>query len=130
MCKFLCIVYNTNTNDSKTIENEVFACCSNNDEVRNNSSSGGMFYELDQRFLKIGGYACAVAYTDNFDVKHKIISTVNNLRKLMKSKYIQSYNNTKSFLNRLKFKLEIASKKKRGNYDKVKRRFTYIHKRR
>lgn len=54
------------------------------------SSSGGIFYPLAVQTLEAGGYVCAAAYNENFDVYHTITQNKEELILLMGSKYAES----------------------------------------
>lgn len=64
------------------------------DNIRLKSSSGGMFSLLAENILENDGYVCGVEMTDDFEVRHTIIHNKENLDKLRKSKYVQSYTGT------------------------------------
>lgn len=67
-----------------------FAAQSKNDEVRMRSSSGGAFYELADKMLKDGGYACGAVFDEEFHVKHIVSNSKNDVYRMMGSKYAQS----------------------------------------
>ena len=55
------------------------------------SSSGGAFSELAKVTLRNGGSVAGVSWNDEFNTEHIIINTIDDLTKLQKSKYLQSY---------------------------------------
>lgn len=67
-----------------------YAGWSKNDETRINSSSGGMFPELARYILENGGVVFGVAWNENLLPVHIKITDVNEIPRLMGSKYIQS----------------------------------------
>ncbi len=74
------------------------------DATRKKSSSGGMFSVLANYVIDKGGYVCGAAFDENFQVKHRIVSSREELEPLRSSKYIQSdvndcYNKTKKLLD-------------------------------
>lgn len=61
------------------------------DEIRMVSSSGGMFTLLAEKVLEQGGIVCGAVYTEDYMyVKHIIIDSKEDLKKLRGSKYVQS----------------------------------------
>lgn len=55
------------------------------------SSSGGAFSALAQAVLRDNGIVVGASWTDNFRVEHIVIDKIEDLCKLQKSKYLQSY---------------------------------------
>jgi len=55
------------------------------------SSSGGIFSLLAKEAFKLGGYVGGAAWRDDFSVEHILIDNENDMPKLRKSKYLQSY---------------------------------------
>lgn len=68
----------------------VYAGWSMDAETRKSSSSGGIFSELARYILEHGGYVAGAAFTEDHGVKHQLISHLEDLPKLKKSKYLQS----------------------------------------
>ena len=61
------------------------------DEIREKSSSGGMFSVLAETIIKQGGFVCGAAWSDDYrSVHHVLIRSIEELPKLMLSKYVQS----------------------------------------
>lgn len=60
-------------------------------QVLNHSSSGGIFPLLAEQILEEGGYVVGASWSDDFSVKHIIINDIQDLYKIQKSKYLQSY---------------------------------------
>lgn len=69
---------------------KVYACWSKNEENRFYSTSGGLFGELVAPILKSGGYVIGAAYDDNNLVEHISIHSIDDLKKIQQSKYLQS----------------------------------------
>lgn len=67
-----------------------FAAKSNNESIRLRSSSGGIFYELANQMLQDGGYICGAVFDEDFHVKHIVSNSVDDLFRMMGSKYAQS----------------------------------------
>ena len=62
------------------------------DAIRLNSSSGGIFSLLAKKYIEGGGLVCGVAMSsDKTFAEHIIVDNVDELPKLMGSKYLQSY---------------------------------------
>ncbi len=61
-----------------------------NKEIREHSSSGGIFTILAKYVLNHDGYVCGACFDDNWKVNHEIISNIDELDKLKRSKYVQS----------------------------------------
>ena len=81
-----------NTPKYETIKNpECFEFIAKNDEVLYQSSSGGAFTLMAKKILQDGGLVCGVAWRDDFSVAHIMIDNENDLHKIQKSKYMQSY---------------------------------------
>ena len=60
------------------------------DEIRELSSSGGIFSIVSQYILENGGFVCGSAFDENMRLKHKIVSSAEELDSLRGSKYLQS----------------------------------------
>ncbi len=80
-----------------------YAVIYNNDEVRENSSSGGMFCLLAKTVLEDNGIVFGAAFDKNWEVHHTYVENLQDLPKLMQSKYVQSdmgdcYKQAKEFL--------------------------------
>lgn len=58
--------------------------------VRMGSSSGGVFYTLAMNVIKKGGCVYGAGWHDNMSLKHQKVEDEKNLKKLMRSKYVQS----------------------------------------
>ena len=72
-------------------------------EIVKNSSSGGVFYSLAQSIMERQGVVFGAAMDDSFKVRHIFVESLLDLKKLQKSKYVQSflgdtYARVKSFL--------------------------------
>ena len=72
-------------------------------EIVKNSSSGGVFYSLAKRVIERQGVVFGAAMDDSFKVRHIFVESLLDLKKIQKSKYVQSflgetYAKVKSFL--------------------------------
>ena len=63
---------------------------SSDDETLRRSSSGGLFTILCEEIISHGGVVVGAAWADNFNVKHKLIDSIEGIRELNYSKYAQS----------------------------------------
>lgn len=87
-CKNICPVeHNTYKNFEKP---KVYAAMAN-DEIRLQSSSGGAFSIIAEEILNNKGVICGASFDNNWRVEHIIINNKEDLQKLRKSKYVQSY---------------------------------------
>lgn len=72
-------------------------------EVTDNSTSGGIFYELAKTVIEDGGIVFGAAWTDKYQLRHICATTLDELKPLMGSKYVQSdctgvYSSVKNYL--------------------------------
>lgn len=72
------------------LKSHIFAAVSNDSLIRRESSSGGVFSELAKIILERGGVIFGAVFDDNWNVCHSYIDKYDSLKKLMKSKYVQS----------------------------------------
>lgn len=89
----------------KKFNKEVYACYAKNKNEYMSSSSGGAFAVIARKVLTNGGLVCGAAFDENFNVKHMIISNLNDLYKLKGTKYVQSeigsvYKDIKKYLDK------------------------------
>lgn len=66
----------------------VYAAVSNNH--RNSGSSGGVFYEIAERFINNGGIVYGAAFNDRLKLLHMRAAAASELPALCKSKYLHS----------------------------------------
>lgn len=68
-----------------------FSAWSREDKVREESTSGGFFYELSKRIIEDNGVVIGARYTEDYkNVMHSVAFSIDELNKLMGSKYVQS----------------------------------------
>lgn len=67
-----------------------YAAYNKDDEVRYRSSSGGMFRAFADKVIMEGGVVFGAAFDKDFQVAHTYAETLEGLRPLMGSKYLQS----------------------------------------
>ncbi|MDE6393219.1 MAG: Coenzyme F420 hydrogenase/dehydrogenase, beta subunit C-terminal domain [Muribaculaceae bacterium] len=89
LCEKVCPALNQNTSN-RTMEflvgqNESY-------DITRQSSSGGIFYLIGKRVLDMGGvvYGAAFDYNAGVSVKHLRVTDINDLRRILGSKYVQS----------------------------------------
>lgn len=70
---------------------KVYATRNNDFKTRTDSSSGGVFYALATSIIEGGGVVFGVAWDENFEAKHIAVQSIDDIAKLMRSKYVQSY---------------------------------------
>ena len=85
LCDSLCPNQNIQFNKSQPT---VYAAFSKKN--RHTGSSGGIFYELADCFINEGGVVFGAAFTDDLKLVHKKCTTVSELEKICKSKYLHS----------------------------------------
>ena len=69
---------------------KVFSLYNKNKNIQRNSSSGGVFFELADYVLRQNGVVFGAAYNTSFKVIHIMVENKDDLKKLNKSKYLQS----------------------------------------
>ena len=69
---------------------QVFSAYNKDPEIRDAGSSGSVFYLLAMRIIERGGVVYGAAFVDNLQLQHVKASNEEELRLLLKSKYIQS----------------------------------------
>ena len=68
-----------------------FAAYSNNLDLRKESSSGGIFSEIANEFIMMGGIVYGAAYDERFRVYHTSIETIDELNTIRRAKYAESW---------------------------------------
>lgn len=92
-CLNVCPVHmmaESNYEEKKNHQVDIYAAWSLDHEIRYHSTSGGIFSELALKFLKNGGYVCGAVYDEKYMVKHFITNDIEDVKKLRQSKYVQS----------------------------------------
>lgn len=72
------------------IPNHTYALKHKSESIRQNSSSGGAFSVFAKETLTNGGVVFGATFDQNWNVVHSIIDSLDQLPKVMKSKYVQS----------------------------------------
>ena len=68
----------------------VYAATNPDEEQRLHSSSGGIFIMLAKETIKVGGVVFGAKFDKDWEVKHCYAETEEDLKPLMRSKYVQS----------------------------------------
>lgn len=112
LCEKICPILNT-----RKLSNDNQRCYSSyhlNPEIRQEGSSGSMFYLLADWILSQGGVVFGAAFDEHLQLKHTIATNIEELRPLMKSKYLQSntngiFNRVNAYLNKKKLVLFVGT---------------------
>ena len=72
---------------------KTYAVLNKKNDIIKKSSSGGVFFSLAKKIIEQNGYVIGATMDRDFQVKHICIDSVEDIRKLQKSKYIQSDTN-------------------------------------
>ena len=67
-----------------------YASVNRNEDIRIVSSSGGVFRALAQHIIDMGGVVCGAVFTPDWDVEHILSGNVDDVERMMGSKYVQS----------------------------------------
>jgi hypothetical protein len=70
--------------------NQAFAIKACSDTIKKESTSGGTFYLIAQSVILQGGSVYGAAYMNSFHVSHIRVDSLDGLKKLRNSKYVQS----------------------------------------
>ena len=89
-CAKICPALKLPKNDNHQTPNCYEFITANDDDLMN-SSSGGIFTVMAKQVLGMKGAVAGVAWKDDLSVQHIFIEHVEDLAKLQKSKYLQSY---------------------------------------
>lgn len=88
-CETVCVAINgKNLAGYETLKS--YYGFSKDDSTRKKSSSGGIFFEIAQHFIKDGGVVVGAAYDDTFTVRHRIVTSADELAYIRGSKYVES----------------------------------------
>lgn len=88
MCDKVC-PYN-NSYENRSTNMVVYGCNNNDDDARRISTSGGMFAAIAEYILSLDGVVFGATYDENMHVVHGKAETIDEVRKLQGSKYVQS----------------------------------------
>ena len=87
LCEKVCPLINP---FEKTSPIKVLAVKNRNEEERMASSSGGVFIALAKYIISQGGVVFGAVFDENWEVKHTYAETIEEIRPMMGSKYLQS----------------------------------------
>lgn len=87
LCEKVCPLLN---HPAKIPPSTVLAAKNRNEEDRMASSSGGMFIALAKKTIENGGVVFGAIFDDNWEVKHSYAESLEGVRAMMGSKYLQS----------------------------------------
>lgn len=102
LCRNKCIA--NRQQKFKAGTSDYYMAWNNNLKERKRGSSGGIFYSLAKEIIARGGKVCGAALTEDFELRHVLISDESNIDMLCGSKYIQS--NIVSVLPQIKDTIE------------------------
>lgn len=90
LCEKVCPVINPVDVSGNFNEPIVKAAWNLDEEIRINSTSGGVFSAIADSFIENGGFVVGAEYTENFGIRHIVISDKDKIRQIRQSKYAQS----------------------------------------
>ncbi len=90
VCERVCPIINPVNMDDNEKEPIVKAAWNLDEEIRVNSTSGGVFSAIADRFIENGGYVIGAEYTEDFGIRHIVISDKDKIKQIRQSKYAQS----------------------------------------
>ncbi len=90
LCERVCVRINLPEPSSQNGFGKGYVLKNKSDEIRKSSSSGGVFFELAKAVLKEGGFVCGCVYDENLMPRHVVTDQIDECRKMMGSKYVQS----------------------------------------
>ena len=88
LCKIKCDERLIKTNNY--LEPETYAAWSKDKDIRYNSTSGGLFSELANEIIRMGGCVVGAQYNEDNLVEHVLVENLIGIEKIRQSKYIQS----------------------------------------
>ena len=86
-CDKICPIINKKIRENKI---QCYAAINKDDEIRKDSSSGGIFNLIAINILNRNGVVFGAMFDNDFSVVHGKITSIDELTKLRKSKYVQS----------------------------------------
>ncbi len=90
LCAKACPVWEQPVNENAGVP-DCYSFISADEDIVMKSSSGGVFSLLAEEIFKRGGVVAGGAWKDDFTVAHILIDKKEDMPKLRKSKYLQSY---------------------------------------
>ena len=90
LCEKVCPIINPVDVSDNFNEPIVKAAWNLDKEIRINSTSGGVFSAIADSFIENGGFVVGAEYTEDFGIRHIVISDKDKIRQIRQSKYAQS----------------------------------------
>lgn len=87
LCEKVCPVINLG---EERLPSSCIAAIGKNLDIVEKSSSAGLFYLIGEKIIKNGGIVFGVIFNKNWDVVHSYADTVEGLKQMLGSKYVQS----------------------------------------
>ena len=87
LCEKVCPWINV---QEKRFPLEVLAAKNKNEQERMDSSSGGVFIALAKKVIEKGGVVFGAVFDENWEVRHTYAETLEDIKPMMGSKYLQS----------------------------------------
>ena len=91
LCEKVCPIINPVDVSDNFNEPIVKAAWNLDKEIRINSTSGGVFSAIADSFIENGGFVVGAEYTEDFGIRHIVISDKDKIRQIRQSKYAHSY---------------------------------------
>jgi coenzyme F420-reducing hydrogenase beta subunit len=109
LCEKACPLFHLDDGKKENFTAKVYAAMSKSGRVRDDSTSGGLFRELAVTVLKDGGAVAGCVYSDDYkSAYHTMIDKIDDLPRLMGTKYFQS--NTEGIYEKVKKELDNGRK--------------------
>lgn len=101
LCKKACPAMNV---PRENVKEPMAYAVKSEDVIMKDSTSAGVFAQLANYIISVGGYVCGAAYNEAFEVHHILTNTKDGVNRIKKSKYVQSqinliYRDIKRLLN-------------------------------
>ncbi len=90
LCEKVCPIITPVDIEDNYKEPVVKAAWNLDEEIRINSTSGGVFSAIADRFIDNGGFVIGAEYTEDFGIRHIVISDKDKIKQIRQSKYAQS----------------------------------------
>ena len=114
LCETVCPIIYRNGIDLHPNQKALYAARYRDKETLMDSSSGGAFWALAELVIKKGGVVCGVEYSPRMDVRHAFAETLEDCKRFMGSKYVQSningiYSQIKAYLKNNRYVLFVGT---------------------
>ncbi len=90
LCDKACPIINRDNTEKVEATPQIYGCYSKNDDDLRSSSSGGLFSVFARHIIQQNGVVYGAAWSKEMQVKHIRITTIEDLKLLRGSKYVQS----------------------------------------